>query len=280
MQNPSSSYANAVAVRSEHLYSHEQVYVLTFALELNFEFKMFDVGDLLGGIVNTEEIDDVDFNPSGLSETTKVSNGSGHIMGEVLLWGLTDSGLSNSGPCDLWGEASNWSYAQEPKMDFWVQAVRKPRKGSCFDYSDGGMRSAPRKGFLYAKSEKDGDIKETTEYSPQNFIKVGSIRFKGDYKKSAKDNPLRQGLISDEIDAVISIDVKKSKLKGAIYNATDWMEKLDGNSGMPTADDFKSAYKDDIIGSLKLNKKSFFKADVENFKGINGLLGADVFGSA
>ena len=55
------------------------------------------------------------------------------------------------------------------------------------------------------------------------------------------------------------------------------MRKLDGNSNMPSADDFKSGYKDDIIGSLKLDKKSFFKADIENFKGINGLLGANVF---
>ena len=63
-----------------------------------------------------------------------------------------------------------------------------------------------------------------------------------------------------------------------IYNAKDWRENLDGREGMPSASDFRSAYKDDIIGKIKVNKKAFFKADVTNFKGINGLLGADIFG--
>ena len=47
---------------------------------------------------------------------------------------------------------------------------------------------------------------------------------------------------------------------------------------MPSASDFHSAYKDDIIGKIKFDKKAFFEADVTNFKGINGLLGADIFG--
>ena len=65
-------------------------------------------------------------------------------MAEILLWGLTDSGLNNSGTCDLWGKAENYTYVDEPKMTFWVQAQRKPLKnGSCFSYSNSGRRPSP-----------------------------------------------------------------------------------------------------------------------------------------
>ena len=47
---------------------------------------------------------------------------------------------------------------------------------------------------------------------------------------------------------------------------------------MPSASDFRSAYKDDIIGTIEFDKNSFFRADIANFRGINGVLGADVFG--
>ena len=237
---------------------------------------MFDYGELLGGIVDIDEIEKVDFNPSGLTETKKASKISGHIMGEVMIWGLTNGGLKGFGPCDLWGQAHN-VFVQEPNMEFWIQAVRKSRRdGSCMNYP-GLLRSAPKRGYLYAKSSKHGNFKENSEYSPENYIKVGKIQFKGNYRKNKPNNPLREGLISD-LDAVISIDVKKNKIRGAIYNANNWLEKLDGSSGMPSAKAFKSTYKDDIIGSIKINKKAFLKADVESFEGINGLLGADVFG--
>ena len=240
---------------------------------------MFGISDLIGNIVNLDEVENVNYDPNGLTKTTKASKASGHIMAEVLLWGLTSSGLDNSGPCDLWGKAENYTYAQEPKMTFWVQAQRKPlSNGSCFNYTNGGRRTAPKRGSLYAKSQKDGDLKEATEYSPQKFLEVGSIKFKGQYKKNTPNNPLQAGLITDEIDAVISIEVKRNKVAGLIYNAKDWLDELAGNKGMPSASDFHSAYKDDIIGKIKFDNKAFFEADVTNFKGINGLLGADVFG--
>jgi len=240
---------------------------------------MFDFSGLTGNIVDLGEIENINFNPDGLTETKKASKASGHIMAEVILWGLTDSGLNNSGDCDLWGEAENYTYANEPKMTFWVQAKRKPRRdGSCFSYANGGRRSSPKRGFLYAKSKSDGDLKETTEYSPQKFLQVGKIKFRGKYKKNSAANPLQKGLITDEVDAVISMEVRKNKVSGFIYNAKDWRENLNGHEGMPSASDFRSAYKDDIIGKIKVNKKAFFKADVTNFKGINGLLGADIFG--
>ena len=164
-------------------------------------------------------------------------------------------------------------------MTFWVQAQRKPlSNGSCFNYTNAGRRSAPKRGSLYAKSQKEGDLKEVTEYSPKNFLEVGSIKYKGQYKKNTPDNPLQAGLITDEIDAVISIEVKRNKVSGLIYNAKDWYDELAGNEGMPSASDFRSAYKDDIIGKIKFDNKAFFKSDVTNFKGINGLLGADLFG--
>ena len=240
---------------------------------------MFNYSNLLSNIVDTSEVENLNFNPDGLTSTKKASKVSGHIMAEILLWGLTDSGLNNSGTCDLWGKAENYMYVDEPKMTFWVQAQRKPLKdGSCFSYSNSGRRSSPKRGFLYAKSKSDGDLKETTQYSPQNFLKVGNIRFKGVYKKSSSSNPFQQGLIADEVDAVLSIEVKKKKVSGLIYNAKDWETKLQGSRGMPSASDFRSAYKDDIIGTIKFDKNSFFKADITNFRGINGVLGADVFG--
>ena len=115
---------------------------------------MFGISDLISNIVNLDEVDDVNYDPNGLTKTTKASKASGHIMAEVALWGLTSSGLNNSGPCDLWGQAENYIYAKEPKMTFWVQAQRKPlSNGSCFNYTNAGRRSAPKRGSLYAKSQ-------------------------------------------------------------------------------------------------------------------------------
>ena len=81
---------------------------------------MFDFSNFLGNIVDTSEVENLNFNPDGLTSTKKASKVSGHIMAEILLWGLTDSGLNNSGTCDLWGKAENYTYVDEPKMTFWV----------------------------------------------------------------------------------------------------------------------------------------------------------------
>ena len=56
--------------------------------------------------------------------------------------------------------------------------------------------------------------------------------------------------------------MKKKKVSGLIYNAKGWEAKFQGSRGMPSASDFRSAYKDDIIGTIKFDKNSFFKADI------------------
>jgi len=48
---------------------------------------MFDFSNFLGNIVDTSEVENVNFNPDGLTSTKKASKVSGHIMAEILLWG-------------------------------------------------------------------------------------------------------------------------------------------------------------------------------------------------
>ena len=51
--------------------------------------------------------------------------------------------------------------------------------------------------------------------------------------------------------------MKKKKVSGLIYYAKGWETKFQGSRGMPSATDFCSAYKDDIIGAIKFEKILF-----------------------